>query len=416
MKRVIGVVLCVLMAFGLFANGSTEQSKKGNGSVVLEMLLSDDTLEGGAMATVVKKFNEEYKDKGIQVKINEIAYADQETQIQNRASINQLPALIKTTHFEKYADYIHPLEDSGMKDSDFVVSGILKGKFLGTPVNTTAVGLIINKTAFDKAGVKYPTKEEDRWTWDEFLAALDKVVKNSDCDYGLAIDHSQQRIGTILYQYGMQEEDPKDPSKIIFRSQDTKNGINAILDIYKKGISPVSIGTGTENAQSSFKTGKVAAHLCGNWVLNDYTANIKSFEWIPVLMPYAKQKATCLGGNWLYAFEGSGQEKEAEEFIKWFYQPENYSIYCQTGNYLPGKKGLDLKYTVKGLEIFNQELQVTWNQPELDKAVKNDHAGSSWGNAIRDAMDKALAGEMNADQVMDYVVKEIKDAYPDLHE
>ena len=55
--------------------------------------------------------------------------------------------------------------------------------------------------------------------------------------------------------------------------------------------------------------------MAGNWVISDYTQNIKDFEWTPVLMPYEKEKATCLGGNWLYAFDGSGMEDQAKSLI-----------------------------------------------------------------------------------------------------
>ncbi len=65
MKKYLVVLLCLLMSFSLFAQGGSE--KDSQGPVTLELLLSDDTLEGGAMADAVARFNEEYKDKGIQV-------------------------------------------------------------------------------------------------------------------------------------------------------------------------------------------------------------------------------------------------------------------------------------------------------------------------------------------------------------
>lgn len=412
MKRIGLTLLSLVLALSLFAGGASEKQKSG--VVKLEILLSDDTLEGGAMAKAVDRFNQEYVDKGIQAEINEVAYADIKSQIQNRATANDLPALIKTTHFEQYTDYIYPLD--GVCDytpDDFAVNGVRGGQFLGTPVNTTAVGMVINKTAFDKAGVSYPVNEEDRWTWDEFLAAVKKVVANSDCDYGLVVDHSQQRIKTILYQFGSSFADASG-KKIIFDSPETRKALQFIVDLYKDGVSPVSVGLGTDNAQSVFKTGKAAAHLAGNWVITDYTANIKDFEWTPVLMPYEKEKATSLGGNWLYAFKGTGVEKEAVEFINWFYKPENYAQYCADGSYLPGRKNIDITYNVPGLEIFNKEINASSDLPSYDKNVEIAHPGSSYGNIIRDSLDRVIAGEITIDQMIDAVQKQIKDAYPDM--
>lgn len=392
----------------IFASGSSESGSK---TVELEMLLSDDTLEGGAMADAVARFNAEYADKGIQVKINEIAYADIKTQILNRASVNELPDLVKTTEFAQFADFMQPL--STLKQEDFVLTGSDEEGFKAPAVNATAVGLFINKTAFDQAGVSYPTTEEERWTWDEFVEALKTVVANSDVDYGLVIDHSQQRINTVLYQFGYKEYS-EDGTTILYDSQETRDGLNFLLSLYRDGISPVSVGLGTENAQNSFKTGRVAAHLAGNWVITDYTNNIKDFEWIPVLMPYEKAKATCLDGNFLYAFKGTGHEAEAEEFINWFYKPENYAIYCQKGNYIPGMRGVEVTYNVPGLEIFNMELNASISQPTLDNDVRSAHAGSSWGNATRDTFDKVIAGEMTVEEMIPSVVAQIRAAYPEM--
>ncbi|MGD1820905.1 MAG: ABC transporter substrate-binding protein [Pleomorphochaeta sp.] len=409
MKKILTVFLCLLVSISLFANGTSEKTSSKGDVQTLEILLSDDSLEGGAMAAIVEKWNSTHEE--FKVKINEIAYGDMKTQIMNRASVNELPALVKTTEMDAYADFLLPLDDTSLKQADFLRDVTRNGQLLATPINSTAVGMIVNKTAFDQAGVAYPTEESQRWTWDEFIEAVNKVVANSDCDYGIVIDHSAQRIQTLLYQFGMQIFDPNDASKIAFDSPETRKGLDFLLNIYDQNISPASVGLGTENAQSTFKTGKVAVHMSGNWVLNDYSKNITNFEWDPALMPYTTDRATCLGGNYLYAFKGTGLEKESKEFIEWFYQPENYSLYCSVGNYLPSKTGINATYTVKGMDIFNAELNATVAQPAFDEAVRNAHPGETYGNALRDAVDKAIAKELDTEGVIDYFTKAILDNY-----
>lgn len=401
----------------LTACSGKESAKKGN--VELEILLADDTLEGGAMKAVVEKFNEEHKDQGVTAFVNEIAYADMETQIKNRAKAGNLPAICKMSNFDTYIDYVLPLDDTSLDPDNFNRSGVRNGKLYGTDVNDTAVGMVINKTAFDAAGVSYPTTSEERWTWDEFSAAVKEVAeKNEKITTPFVIDHSQQRSGTVLYQFGMKYFDPDDSTKVTFRSEDTKKGVEFFLDMFKEGgISKASIGTGAENAQDVFKTGTVAAHMAGNWVISDYTQNIKDFEWTPVLMPYEKEKATCLGGNWLYAFDGSGMEDQAKKFLEWFYQPENYSLYCQTGNYLPGTKDVEVDYEIEGINIFNMEIAESINQPQYDQSItEQEHSGENTGNALRDALDRAIAGELDADGVMDYVVTQFLENLTGVHE
>ena len=418
-KRLLTGAVCLSLAgmTMLTACSGKESAKKGN--VELEILLADDTLEGGAMKAVVEKFNEEHKDQGVTAFVNEIAYADMETQIKNRAKAGNLPAICKMSNFDTYIDYVLPLDDTSLDPDNFNRSGVRNGKLYGTDVNDTAVGMVINKTAFDAAGVSYPTTSEERWTWDEFSAAVKEVAeKNEKITTPFVIDHSQQRSGTVLYQFGMKYFDPDDSTKVTFRSEDTKKGVEFFLDMFKEGgISKASIGTGAENAQDVFKTGTVAAHMAGNWVISDYTQNIKDFEWTPVLMPYEKEKATCLAGNWLYAFDGSGMEDQAKKFLEWFYQPENYSLYCQTGNYLPGTKDVEVDYEIEGINIFNMEIAESINQPQYDQSItEQEHSGENTGNALRDALDRAIAGELDADGVMDYVVTQFLENLSGVHE
>lgn len=418
MKKFVAafLVLAILIA-GVWAGGSSESS---NGVERLELLLSDDTLEGGAMAKAVERFNAEYADKGIEVYINEIAYGDMQTQIQNRAMAGDLPALIRSGHFLQYNDLAYPLEGKlgDLTGSSFAMDGTVNGELVAGTVNATAVGLIINKTAFDKAGVSYPLTEEDRWTWDEFMAALDQVMaaNEGDLDYALVIDYSQQRIRTVLYQFGSMFFDPADSKHLIFDSPETRAGIDFLLSLYEDGYSSVSAGLGTENAQQMFKTGRVAAHLAGNWVITDYMENITDFEWTPVLMPYETTVATCLGGNFLYAFDGTGQEEAAVEFIKWFFEPENYIQYCKDGNYLPGVKGIEIDYDVPGLDIFVQELNATDAAPERDKAIESSYIGKDWGNTLRDNLARAVAGEISAEDVIRITCDTLVDTFGDIHE
>lgn len=418
MKKFVAafLVLAILIA-GVWAGGSSESS---NGVERLELLLSDDTLEGGAMAKAVERFNAEYADKGIEVYINEIAYGDMQTQIQNRAMAGDLPALIRSGHFLQYNDLAYPLEGKlgDLTGSSFAMDGTVNGELVAGTVNATAVGLIINKTAFDKAGVSYPLTEEDRWTWDEFMAALDQVMaaNEDDLDYALVIDYSQQRIRTVLYQFGSMFFDPADSKHLIFDSPETRAGIDFLLSLYEDGYSSVSAGLGTENAQQMFKTGRVAAHLAGNWVITDYMENITDFEWTPVLMPYETTVATCLGGNFLYAFDGTGQEEAAVEFIKWFFEPENYIQYCKDGNYLPGVKGIEIDYDVPGLDIFVQELNATDAAPERDKAIESSYIGKDWGNTLRDNLARAVAGEISAEDVIRITCDTLVDTFGDIHE
>ena len=76
-KMMLGTAAVAAMGMAALtgcSGGSSSSSGSGDGETVeLEILLADDTLEGGAMQAVVEKFNEEHADQGVQAFVNEIA-------------------------------------------------------------------------------------------------------------------------------------------------------------------------------------------------------------------------------------------------------------------------------------------------------------------------------------------------------
>ena len=415
-RRLIAALLLIMMVLvPSFAGGS----KESDGPVTLEILISGDTTEGAPMQKAVARFNEEYKDKGIQVECNEIAYADLTTQITNRARAGELPALVKNTTatLDQFVDYYYPLDETGLNPEDFSMDYCVRdGKFIACVLNTTSAGLFINKTAFDAAGVSYPTCEEERWTWDEFRDAIEEVMAKTDIQYGFGLDYSQDRLSTILYQFGARVTREDDPSVITLRSPETKAALEFLKGMIDDGLFPVTMATGIDNSANTFKTGLLAAEFGGNWNLLDFTNNIKDFEFIPVLMPYESVKATTFGGNMISVFDGTGKEKEAIEFIKWFYQPENYQKYLDDAGYLSGLTTMNAEYKLAGLDVFQEEIKVSDQVHNEDQAVKIAHPGSSYGNTIRENAGRYFAGEITLDDALDRMINDIMIAYPDVTE
>ena len=76
------------------------------------------------------------------------------------------------------------------------------GNVISLPSDITAVGMFINKTLFDEAGVAYPTSEDDIWTWDEYVAAVKQVQAATGTTYGMVMDKSSHRLKAFLYEFG----------------------------------------------------------------------------------------------------------------------------------------------------------------------------------------------------------------------
>lgn len=89
-------------------------------------------------------------------------------------------------------------------------------KVIGFPAVVDNIGLLYNKTVFDKAGVAYPTND---WTWNDFRAAAKKLTDPSNHIYGYGYSvsgseettwqfwpHLWQNGGSILSDNGKKAE------------------------------------------------------------------------------------------------------------------------------------------------------------------------------------------------------------------
>ena len=153
------VALSLVAACG--GGAGTQSSQSSNQP--LQFFLSGDANQGGGFAHMAQKYKQE---KGVDVQIVDIANADLPTKLKSAAQANALPALARVGAVDPvWKDLtvdLKPVTDGSriMMKLSAVEPG---GKVLSIPTDVTAVGMFVNKTLFDKAGVKYPTSEDDVW-------------------------------------------------------------------------------------------------------------------------------------------------------------------------------------------------------------------------------------------------------------
>ncbi len=402
MKKLVALLLALVAVMSLAGCQSAEEE------TVLTILTSDDTSEGGALKAMAEKYTEE---TGIATEFVEVPYDDMESKLLNMIKADNAPAVVKYASYAAYSDYLLDITDIAPSADDMYLTTSIDGEHtIALAANVSANGMFINKTLFDEAGITVPTGADDLWTWDEFLAAIQTVVDTTEAEYGLVVDHSQQRYSTILFQYGGALYN-QDLTKVLVNSEESMNALNMFLGLFESGLSPKSTWVGSEDPSAMFKTGKIAAHLSGNWKLADYTENITDFEWVPVLMPYEEQRSTVFGGNYIYAIDGSGVEEEAKAFLKWFYTAENYAEYCRIGGYLPGQSGVEPVYDMEGMDIFVDELAASPAIAKTYEKIFVAYPDVDWGNVLRDSIDSAIAGDMTAEEVLETSEKAILDTY-----
>lgn len=404
-----------LAAFGLSAvalglnacSGGGSSSGGGGGSKTLQLVLSGDTNQGGAFAAAAKKYKEA---TGITIEVVDVPTADIMTKLKNSATANSLPALARVTGLDSlWANQLQDLTDiaNSKKISQQFIEKAPDGTIPAISSDLTAVGLFVNKSLFDKAGVAIPTSIDASWTWDSFVAALNTVIDKGGAKYGMVMDRSGHRLRAMMYEFGSTAF-PRVNGKY-----EADDATVTTLEYFKKlnddRIMPRSVWLSGEDANALFKSGQVAAYYSGSWQIADFNKNIKDFQWMSVPLPKQPLNATNLGGGYMIAFKGTGQEEEAKKFIDWFYEDANYTAFCQLGGYLP-VKDLKVEYQFQQPAFELYQKQIASNQGKGDNAIKrviaDAYAETPFsGDPLREETVKMLSGGQDAKTTVENIVK-----------
>ncbi len=399
------LIFFVLGIGNAIAGGTAEKEE----IKTLEMFWFADGVE----TQVMKKLIEQYEGltPGIKIELIEVPFEDALNKIMMSVSGGEPPALARTTE-----GLLSNINEATINLKDYVADGdafldqflpaiqnyfVINGKMCAAPTDVTANGLIYNKTAFDQAGVSVPQSPDNIWTWEEFDAALKKVVANSDVRYGFVIDNPTHRWSTMLYEFGGRFVDQYGPA---FNSPESIAAVNFTKKMFDDGVIPKSTWLGGENPNNLFRSGQVAAHLSGSWILANYRDNITDFEWGVTYLPKEMYRSSVPGGKQIAAFKGSGVEQEAADFIAWVTGQEANAQFCEDSLFLsPRLDNANLEYSFgkEYFSIFANELANTvpaasfdWGYPGLIASIRT---------ALIDGMKAVISGDTSTEDFVQEV-------------
>lgn len=386
MKKLFAWMLAACLALALLAGCSSPSASapgaaSGSGAapeensqaapdtekeVVMDMIWWTDGNETVVMQELIDEYHALHPN--ITINLQEIAFDDLQTKLQMAISGGEAPALSRGTE-----STVSRMHDAMVDFSDYTDVEALKAQYLesvdylyksgetvvAVPTEVTANGLIYNKTAFEKAGVEVPTGPDDIWTWDEFREALQKVMADGGVKYGMVIDNPSHRWSTMLYEFGGSLSCAEGGN---LSSEESMNAIRFTKQLFDDGIAVSSIWLSGEDPNNLFRSGQVAAHLSGTWMIQNYDENIKDFEWGVTYMPIGTTRSSVPGGKNITAFKGTGCEQEAVDFILWVTAQEQNERYCKECLFVsPRKDNAAIEYPVRAEEfaIFADELANT---------------------------------------------------------
>lgn len=350
-KRVIGGSLAATLMFSMAACGTSSSGDKSDANAKeITLTFADD--QNGAYKSLAKQYE---KEKGVKVNVMEVPYSDLSTKLSNAVKANDLPDVARVPQIDPvWSDQLENLSDLATKHKA-MKSLIVKndaGQVLTIPSDLTAVGLFINTSLFDKAGVSYPKNADDSWTWDEFIDSIKKVQAATGAKYGMVMDASTHRERSFLYQFGSKGVQKQSDGSWALDSK-AKTALEFLKNINDDSVMPKSVWLSNEDPSALFKSGQVAAYYSGNWQVADFVTSISSFEWKTVVMPSQPTRATNVGTNYMVAYSAAGKK-----FLDWFYSKDVYTKFCQQGNYLSALDGISPKFAQRNddMQLFQEEI------------------------------------------------------------
>jgi len=270
-------------------------------------------------------------------------------------------------------------EDKGFDLADFYPSLVEQCRYQGAlyslPRYTSVYVLFYNRDHFDAAGLKYP---DATWTWDDYLAAAQKLtVKSTDPTrqrYGAIIDFWGSRIYPWVWAAGGEVLD-KSQTRCLLGGPAPIEGLQFLVDLrLKYGVCPPNTVAEKKQSVSTFTTGKASMFQTGAWDIQSMRAT-KGLHWGVAPLPKRKVHATLLGMEnyalgaktkhpkeaWLlftYLLGAQCQGTMANELEK---QPSRQSV--ANGVFLQTKTDYDRRVLVDALAYAHQAPNV----PQWDR-------------------------------------------------
>lgn len=183
--------------------------------------------------------------------------------------------------------------------------------------------LYYNKTAFDKAGVGYPTAE---WTRDDFVeAAKALTIREGDrvTQWGCVLGSFNASWGwaNLVWMEGGDIVDSRPfYSKVTLNNEPVLTILHFLNDlVYTHQVAPTPSQNQSVSDQGGFESGTIAMAVDGGWSMQPWKA-IDAFEWDVQTLPVGSQG--FVGEFWPgtpFLISASSENPDlAWEYAKWF--------------------------------------------------------------------------------------------------
>lgn len=333
----------MLVPTAAFAEETTEAESVVTEPTKITFIFADGD-EGfkQTMNTLVGEFNDKYPDITIEVQPgNGGSYSEF---LKTKDSVGEFPDLMEQRDTAMYVRAGKLLELPEEITSLMSSTMEFDGKVYAVPMaGENTDGIYYNKKYFDENGLEEPT------TYDEFIELCQKIQDLGDMSPLVVGGQDIWHMGFWFNKAYDDQVISQDPDFIEHCYDGTKDfsddTFRAAFEELKEIMQYAQDGwTSTPDAQiTTFLVNNMSAMLfSGTHMINTIEQADPDFElgWFPIPSPDGKLRlvgGAGVGGWAISAADAQDPNKvaAAEEFLKFFYEPDNYKFYCESMNAIP---------------------------------------------------------------------------------
>ncbi|PAF32593.1 ABC transporter substrate-binding protein [Paenibacillus sp. 7516] len=348
--KLSALLLAVTMTLGACSTGSSPNSDENGSTSSSDNVsftigyASGDPAAKKAIADSIKRFTE--ANPSIEIKdMSENTSNSYLDWLKTKDAVGEFPDLVEMRDTEVFADAGKIVELPSDLIELFDSPPEVDGKIWNAPIaNNVPQGIIYSKKAYADAGITELPK-----TYDEFIAIQEKLKATGITPIvvgGKDIFH----MGFWVNKFLIDEVYAKDPDWNSKKTEQSvsfadENVVQAMTDykvLFQNYVDKGWLSTPDNQTASFLITGKAAQLYSGTWMFSQIEEADPSFEYGFYAVPDREGQVNVIGlpspAGWTLSAEAAKDPKKTEaikKFIRFFFEPEQYSQYLASVNGIP---------------------------------------------------------------------------------
>ena len=339
-------ILCLLLIVSLLSAGAAAAQE----TTTLRFLCFQDGVECDVYAGLLARFSEDNPEISVAVDIAAAADILPVLAAQLEAGAPPDFARLPNLHAFRghYLDLRPLLAEPAYLETGFdeliipVMSGDSgDGGLYGYPDAAAVVAPFVNVSLFREAGLELPGGGIEPASWDEWLAALDKVVSATGASYVLSVDNKDHRLVGPAMSLGAEYFD-EDGRLTLPDDGGLRDFLQILQGLIEAGKTPADTLLGTGKSQEYFVRGETLMYICGSWKAEEVAAQVGAdFEWAIVPNPSGPGGSTGVAQlTALVAFADTGHPEAVGQVFDYLLAPETAAEFAARSLTVPANEKL----------------------------------------------------------------------------